>query len=275
MPEKGASVAADMPFTETDDFKAAVDLAVEEQIKRLIPTLMAEIGDAKRNAGTLADDDDGVPMFAKQLAHEIASNRAHENGRINVEPAEMKRRAEAFNELQKTLVELHGKAAQFYQQNPTAPENPYVPRYKLISKTQLLFPINGQLVPVLVDPLYQDDMKRQRQTEIDHPSIPNIAMLPDNEPAERVMSHFRRYIGEESVYDHDLGPMALTQNGTVIRGAAAAALLRNTRQDVNQSPVTLSAAGYQTTRIHRGDSQEAYGRNVQVLGTMTAPLRVR
>lgn len=252
-------------FTESAEFKAAVASAVET----LIPTLLQRLADTPP-AGAQGEPDD--PAWAKHLAYEIATYRGQDNGRFYVEPAELKKRQAAAEAIQELLIELRAKAQQFARERPEE-SNPYMPSYRLTQKTQLLVGDEfGRAIPVLFEPLYRDEVTRvQRQTEIDHLGIPNLAMLPINEPAQRLMGLFRTMIGEEQPTDPrtgapipgdgDLGEIALTRQGNVVRGAAAAAMLRNMRRPED---------GY--TNLRRGDGPGM--RRVQVLGSLTPPIEM-
>lgn len=258
-----------VPFMETAEFKAAVSA----QVEALIPQLLERLGAVRGEPGVSSEAHD--PTFAKQLAYEIATYRGQENGRFYLDPGEAEKRRQAMTELTEMLIDLRAKADRFAAEHPHEFVNPYIPSYRLTSKTQLVISDEqGRAIPVLMDPIYRDEQTRQtRQTEIDHPGIPNLAMEPSNEAATRVMALFRTFIGEEAPIDPrtgvpipsdaDLGAVALSRTGTVVRGRAAAATLRSTK---DSEPIT---------HIRRGDADGGIKRRVQVLGSLTQPIEVR
>lgn len=238
--------SADM--AETAEFKAAVDAAVAAAL----PALLVQLAAAREAAGSRSEAGDGD--FAKALALEIAKISGQGSGKIYVDPVVLEWRDKKMAELKTLLVELRA-------QNE-------VPVYRLIGKVQL--PI-GSLGPVMIDPLYRDRQKVQHNTELDWPGMPNLMMQPVNEPARRVMTLFREAVGEELPHgEEDLGAIALSPTGAVVRGAAAEMILRNSRQAAQPE---VGAAQGEVAQIRRGD--DPVKRKVQVLGTLTAPIEVQ
>lgn len=247
-------------LTETPEFKSAVKDAVDA----LLPDLMAQVHAAYQAAGAKTEPKD-VAVFANALALGMAKIGAQNSGQVYIDPAVIEERDKATKELQALLIDIRAQIAGAVGE---AAREAITPRYRLIGKVQLPIPGLGH---VLIDPLYRDRSKVQHHTEIDCPIIPNLMMQPVNEPARRVMDLFRKAVGEELPHgEEDLGAIALSPTGVVVRGAAAEMILRNSRQQAGMAP---QQADPNAVTIRRGD--DPVKRKVQVLGTLTQPIEVQ
>lgn len=236
-------------LTETPEFAEAVKAAVDAAL----PGIIAQLATARDAAGTTQEP--GDPAFAKALALEIAKISGQGSGRRYVDPVVLEGREQAMARLKALLIDLHARGV--------------VPAYRLVSKTQLPM---GTLGPVVIEPLYRDRNKVTRDTEIDWRGMPNLAMQPINEAAERVMAEFRAAVGAElPPGEEDLGPLALSPTGVVMRGDAARMLMRNDPAAREASDPQLAAAAEAAT-IRRGD--DPVKRKVRVLGTLMQPIEV-
>lgn len=258
-------VAAPLPV-ETRDFDGAVAKAVEEAIAARLPAMFAAIAQANGHA-----QGESPENFAKALALQMAKFTGQGVGKTYVDPEELEKRSTARRKMMDLLGELRLSGD--------------IPAYRVIAQTQL--PV-GTLGPIVIEPLWRGADRIQHDTEIDWLSVPNLAMHPLNDSAKRVFALFETAIGAEmpEVGDPEgldsplahmrpqLGLQALTPTGAVVRGAAAAAIIRNdpAMRDLgnqHQGPVSP----YQAAVIRRGEDPAV--RKKQVLGTLTDPIEMR
>jgi hypothetical protein len=267
--------------TDIDDEQAEIDRRVEAQVNAridaLLPVLFERMVGVQRQIGAAGQP--GDDSMAKLLAYEIAKLGGQETGRVFVDPVELEQRAHARKELGELLVEMQVRAREWDREHPQGGDNPHIPTYTLTSKVQvIIYNELGQALPVLMEPFYLDDNKRQRPTVVDSLGIPNTAMAPSNDAARLVHTKFMASIGGEAPTDprtgaliadpdRDMGQMAF-RNGVVVRGSAASSILRNTKgQDLREA--VSSGMG---VHVRRGDGET---RKVNVLGSLTPAIEVR
>lgn len=234
------------------EFQAALAAEVQARVDALLPDLMAKL--AKASGAVPAGDDKN---FVSALALQLAELTGQGSGRIYVAPEIVEARRQAFERLKALLVQLRVEKQ--------------MPAYRLTNKVQLnLGPTLGE---VLIDPLYRDNTRIVQSTEIDWPGIPNNAMFPINEAAERVFAEFSAWTGTAPKAEAD-EYLAVTSHGAVVRGEAAGVLLRNDRPRGGLGELGGAAADPDAPAAGIRRKDPAPKRLVQVLGTLTKPVEV-
>jgi hypothetical protein len=247
----------------TPEFKAALDAALAERL----PAMFAALAQANGHAQGQSPE-----SFAKALALQMAKFTGQGVGKTYVDPEELEKREAGHREMMRLLKECR--------------ETEQVPSYRVIKQVQLDVPPFG---PIVIEPVWRGADRIQHDTEIDYAWIPNLDMAPINEPAKAIFAQFEIWVGAEmpevsgaETLDspiarlpgqfgrHVLNP----HTGTVIRGAAASAVIRNDpalrnvgEQDFRQM------SSQQAAVIRRGEDPAV--RKKQVLGTLTEPFEMR
>lgn len=249
-------------MTESPEFKAAL----KEALDAALPAMLAAVVEANGRAVDASPE-----AYGKALALQLAKFTGQEVGKKYVDPEVLEKRAIARGEMMALLRKFRDTGV--------------VPAYKVIQPTQLEVPGLG---PIVIEPLWRGQDRVQRETEIDYMWIPNAAMVPINDPAKQVWKQFEIFAGMEmpevagadalptptAFLAPQLGQIALTPQGNVVRGSAAAAILRNIPEG-QALPLAQEHAGPSgaTAVIRRGDDPAV--RKRQVLGTLTEPIEMR
>lgn len=261
--------AAEAETSETAPVAAATDTpefarAVDEAVQKLLPELTARLLAALPAGKPAGDHKDFVGALALQLAELTGQGQ----GRIYVAPEIVEKRRRAMEGLTSCLIELQvaRRAARSDAEREAA-----TPIYQL--KNQVFLNV-GKEGEVLIDPLYRDNDKIVRPVDIDWLGIPNLSMEPLNPAARRVFRFFCETIGHQGGAAAPDELLALTSAGAVVRGAAAAAILRNDKaRELGEpgregnTPDHLPVAA-----IRRRD--QAPTTKIQVLGTLAAPVEI-
>lgn len=260
-PVEEPAVKPTISFADLPEFKAALEAALAEKL----PAMLAAVAQANGHAQAESPE-----SFAKALALQMAKFTGQGVGKTYIDPEELEKRAQATKAMTALLADFrkHGER----------------PAYRIIRQVQL--PV-GNLGPIVIEPLWRGADRIQHDTEIEWSYVPNLSMVPINDPARQVMRLFEVAIGAEmpEVADPEslesplatirpqLGGQALTATGTVVRGAAAAAIIRNdpAHRDLGMNQGPMSPA--QAAVIRKGDDPAV--RHKQVLGTLTEPIELR
>lgn len=235
---------------DSPEAQALIDAKVSARVEALLPELMAKLaGVQQATGGTPNGEDKG---FVQALALQLAELTGQGTGRIYVAPEIVESRRKALDRLKELLLDLRARRE--------------VPAYRL--KNKVVLNLGPRLGDTLIDPLYRDNQKIVQSTEIDWPGIPNGAMQPINEAAERVYALFCEWTGSATSAEADEF-LAITSHGAVVRGEAASQILRNDRR---RGEVGFEEAHEGAATIRRHD--QAPVQKVQVLGTLTAPVEI-
>jgi len=212
-------------FTQTPEFKSAVDAAVA----KAADSLMARLQTARVEAGTSQADSDGDVV--NRLAIAIAQLTDQGVGRYQrkVDPALLAQRQSAHERMIDLILAAHAKG--------------HVPHYALRHKVFL--PMGG-VGEQLVEPMYIGTDKNSYQRVISWPGVPNEAMIPEDDLADGIFTAFREWIGTEKTGAPDplSKVLAISPNGNVVEGEAAALIMRQGKAgrevrdvDANAGPV--------------------------------------
>lgn len=267
--ENGAMAADD--FTKTPEFAAAVAKAVAS----VVPGAVAE---AIKGAALSRDselDDQGATRFMRELAMTIAEISDQGTGRKRVAPEILARRAQAHDAMQKlrreTIDAYRDRSAQVGKQR--AASEGYLPRYRIIATCAL----NEQIV----QPFRRGDGKGEPAPNyIFWGGIPNLAMRPANEAAEKIFALFRESLGSspkdakvaqggERVED-----FWVTTGGNVIRGPkpqAQYAAAEIHADEVQLARIEEDAFFADDLGIPQGN--DPFAESINVLGTLAEPAR--
>lgn len=230
-PEKTVSI------TETEEFRAAVNKALTEELPRKIEELL------RSTQLPLPAADDRMSMESLALALGEMSSQ-NNTGRRYVDPKVLRQRKEGHDR----LVQLIAKAR----------SEGRVATYKLVNK--------ALLDDEVVQPFWIDSAHVSRPTIIDWTGIPNLVMVPENETAKEIYEAFRDSIGEveKVVPEEQLG---VTRGGLVVHGRAVRPRMEVGSQlgDAGGKPEQVGGL-----KVHNKTNP---GSNVQtrILGTLAAP----
>lgn len=225
-------------FTQSPEFRAAVKAAANEAVQGLAAQLHA----AREEAGTAPQDGDRALINELVVALAQLTDQGVGKYQRKTDPAILSQRQEARERMTKLILEAHAKGE--------------MPVYALRHKVFL--PMGG-VGEQLVEPMYIGTDKQSYQRVISWPGVPNEAMTPGNEVAEGIYAAFKGSIGSEKTGAPDplSKVLAISPNGTVLEGEAAAMVLR-------QGP-----AGRDKERVDRID--EAQKGNYPVGGIVGSP----
>lgn len=251
-------------LTTSPEFKAALEDALAEKL----PAMLAAIAQANGAAASESPEN-----FAKALALQMAKFTGQGTGKTYVDPEELEKRSAGRREMMRLLKEFQ--------------ESGEVPSYRVTRQIQLNVAPFG---PIVIEPLWRGADRVQHDTEIDFAWIPNLGMAPLNEPARRIYRQFEIWIAAEmpEVSDAEtldspvasmapqFGPQVLNPHtNTIVRGAAAAAIIRNdpALRGMGGQQAEGPTSPHQAAFIRRGDDPAV--RKKQVLGTLTDPIEMR
>jgi hypothetical protein len=226
------------PITETDEFKSAVAAATQAAIAAAIPTIIAQLSQAKGAVPV----SEGDQSWANGLAMAIAALNDQGSGRKRIAPEIVKQRDEAREEMVRRLVAAKAAGE--------------TPLYTLRNKVYL--------DEILIEPIYMDSAtKSPRPTEIGWPSVPSEAMIPVNEVAKGIFEMFSKSIGSVE-WQKKPDTFGITVGGLVVKNGA-----------VQPKRAVPSADGHIKTEgltiSHRGGDKNF--KEIPVLGTVAAPAR--
>ena len=156
--------SAEKIVTTSPEFQAAVDAAVESAVAKAVAA-------AQSLTSGSVNPEEG--KFAQILAMQLAQLTDQGTGRKRVAPEILDARHNAREEMKSVL-----RAAR---------KSGEIPVYFLVNKVYL--------DEVMVDPFWVGSDHISRKTEIEWPGIPNEAMRPVNEIAEKIYDAFTRSIG--------------------------------------------------------------------------------
>jgi hypothetical protein len=209
-----------------------VEAIVTAQVARAVEAMQA-----------MAPGNSGAGDFTRQLALAIAEMSDKDAGRVRISPDEQTRRDQAARDLDALLVHYDAKGI--------------VPEYKLSRKVQL----DSAAGPFVIDPMWIDPIsKKHMDTTIKWPGVPNDAMEPLNDPAEKAFALFKLAVGGIKTVKERL---RITASGVVIVEG----------QEVGQKPQVNAAPGSPrgvqiTGRTHAGEVKQTH-----ILGTIAPAAR--
>lgn len=226
------------PLAETQEFKDAIASATAAAIAAAIPTIVAQLSQAKGGIPV----DPGEQSWAQGLAMAIAQLNDQGTGRKRVAPEIVKARDEARVEMVNRLIAAKAAGE--------------MPLYTLRNKVYL--------DEVLIDPIYMDAAtKAPRATEIGWPSVPSEAMVPANDVAKGIFEMFSKSIGSAE-WSKKPDTFGITVGGLVVKNGA-----------VQPKRAVPSADGYVKTEgltiTHKGGEKNF--KEVPILGTVAQPAR--
>lgn len=226
------------PLAETAEFKEAVANATAAAIAAAIPTIVAQLSQAKGGAPIAA----GEQTWAEGLAMAIAQLNDQGTGRKRVAPEIVKARDESRKEMVRLLVEAKASGQ--------------VPLYQLRNKVYL--------DEILIEPIYIDAAtKSPRPTEIGWPSVPSEAMIPVNDVAKGIYEAFSKSIGSND-WNKPADTFGITVGGLVVKNGAV-----QPKRAVPSADGHIKTEGLTIT--HRGGDKNY--KEVPILGTIAQPAR--
>jgi hypothetical protein len=250
-------------LTSSPDFQAAVDLAVETQVQKLLPELMAKLVAVQTAASGPATP--GDTNFVASLALALAELTSQGTGRVYVAPEIVERRRVAMEKMIDKLVELHAKRK---AAATSEARERYLPVYRLRNKVFLPIPGQGE---TLIEPYYRDNTKIIQPQDIDWIGIPNLAMEPLNEAAKEVFTLYAESIGHQGGADAPDRLFFMTEGleGVALRGGEGFLARDRAKQlgDPEGQDPEMPAAG-----LRRKDP--APKQKQQVWGSLTQPVEV-
>jgi len=165
---------------------------LDQRVAELVEQRLAGLKDVVAKASPGAEGQD-LAAIIQSMAMAIANVSDQGTGRKRVAPEEIVRREEARVVMFRLIDEAN--------ETGTAPE--YQLRHLVYLKEQK------------VNPVWVDSSHRQQPTHIHWFGVPNQAMVPVNDMANRIHRAFLDSIGEKEVAQ-DLGPMRVTAGGLAI-----------------------------------------------------------
>ncbi len=223
--------------TETAEFKAAVEAAVAEGIRRALAALPAGSALASSQGGAAR----GTEILFRQMAMAIGEIADQGTGRKRIAP--------------EILAQRHAARARMEALISKARRDGGIPVYDLRAKVYL--------DEVLIDPIDVGADHVHRPTQIEWPGVPNEAMTPVNAVAQEIHAAFMASIGSVVTVVED-GPMMATPGGLTIVGRGKPAV---------KSAGDGGTAGEGLKVNRHGRNPAALGKSVRVLGTVAEPAR--
>lgn len=192
------------PVTETPEFKAALSVAVDSAMQKIV----GQLATARAKSGTTDSDPADPDMkWMRQLAMAMAEISDQGTSRKRVAPEVLAKRAEARDHMATLIVEARAKKLK--------------PDYRLVAQVQLNDPKTG---PRLLQPFRIDKDKRAVPVEIYWSGVPNEAMRPLNDTAKAIYRAFMESIGgntdmiKDGNFPADMRAVSVTQGGLVVKG---------------------------------------------------------
>lgn len=235
-------------FTQTQEFKSAVQEAATAAAAEAMAKLMADFKPASDDRGASVDSESDA--WAKRLATYIANLSDQRDGRKFVAPEIVEDMRRARDRMHALLHAVRDRGLR--------------PEYTVIAKTQL----NEQLI----EPFTQTDDRKVKATHIVWTGVPNEAMRPLNDVAKEIFAAFSDSIsGKALELNQDQRPIFLTYSGLVVNGTPPA------RKTIGGGEVNRDFSfSDQMVVVDESAIGDPYDRNaphVRVLGTLADPAR--
>ena len=237
------SILDEMPvpsFTETPEFRAAVDRAVNEAAPKIAALTIAEL--ATKSSGGLPTDVkallDGLALAIAEMSHQGSPRDKP------VDPAVLAERRAGQERMDALIAEARALPR----------GDPRRPKYKTRSKQNLS--------DHMIDPWRRNSAtKKAIPVEFRWLGEPNDAMIPLNEMAERIYVEFRASRGNKKEYEKQVRRQAwLSDGGLLIEGTPP---MRREVGSLNSENDVLDI----------GDPYDPNASHVRVLGTIHKPAR--
>jgi hypothetical protein len=240
------------PLVETEAFKEAVAAAAQAAIAPLLEQFKAAAGAQSGDTAALPVGV-GAPDMALFRGLALAMSEIADQGtdRKRVAPEILEQRRAAGEKLKEVLAEVRANGDQ--------------PLYQLKNKIQVKLRNKGEAI---IEPLWLGNDKIHYPTEIMSPDVPNLAMVPINEPAKRIYALFLESIGSGAELElKEPDGIALTPGGVVVRGNAAQQVARHLGSDW----IGHDRPEGEFAEVRR--NQPSQTKDVRVLGTIAPPAR--
>lgn len=229
--------------TNSPEFQKAVAEAVAGAIPALKDQILSHLAEA-RGAAPAASEGTADHAFANALAMSLAQLTDQGTGRKRVAPEILRARSEHRDCMTTLIIDARASGL--------------IPVYSLKNKCYL--------DEVMIEPFYIAPDHTQRPTEIEWLGVPNEAMSPVNDIAQKIHAEFVGSIG--SVAKDDNLPereLKVTPGGVVVKGRPMG---RNTaKNSVNQPAATSEGL-----RVRHKDAPGQF-KETHILGTVAAPAR--
>ena len=236
--------------TERPEFKAAVDAAVKAAMQTLVVNLAPSV--AETAAAQISSSPTAGMFDPRALAMAIAELTDQGTGMQRV-PAEV---------IEARRIATARLSALIRQAN----EIGVVPTYRLVAKTVLPTP-DGE---TLIEPLQRGRDNQVRPTKIRWPMVPNLAMEPADDWAERIMAAFRELIGNQAPAEVGVDTnIALTDQGHVVVGSAIQQRKDRAADRPNFGALVIDEDG---SALPSNGGGPAYT-DVRILGSIATPAR--
>lgn len=161
-----------------DDFETQVEARVQERLdafkSEIVATLAEQLRTARGDDTAEPELHSGDRALISSLAVELARLTDPHNVKQTISPEVAKARAAAKERMMALLMQAHVEKK--------------MPTYILRNKAYL-----GE---ILIEPKYEDPVTHKMEDQgINWPGIPNLAMVPTNEIAERIFTEYKDFIG--------------------------------------------------------------------------------
>lgn len=250
---EAARNAPQTALVDTPEFKEAVAAAAQAAVAPLLERL-ASAGNGNGEKASPAVAGEAEMALFRGIAMAMAEVADQGSDRKRVSPEILAKRETAMVDLMATLAEIRASGE--------------MPVYQLKNKVQVILRDKGETI---IEPLWLGNDKIHYPTEISSPDIPNLAMIPINDPARRVFSLFLESIGSvEELHLQEPEGLAMTRAGTVVRGNAALQVARQTGGDPSKW-VGHDRPAQDFVEVRR--NQPSQTKDVHVLGTIQPPAR--
>lgn len=263
------SAPTDAPaITETPEFKAAVETAVEAATKKILAMLSGRTESAAAEPSAAAPAAAPAPeflAFANALAMSISDLGGQGVGKIKkVAPEVMAERTAAHGRMVELIVDAYKAADAARRAGDQEAADAATPLYALRDKVYF-----GERI---VNPIYVEPFTgRKRQQEIEWFRSPNHSMTPVNDIAKAIHAEFMQWTGTKIATPlDDLRDLAITASGFVVRGGSASLQRNANLRDVeaqHTGAANQQALGALKLRGRAG----AGATEVHVLGTLHQP----
>jgi hypothetical protein len=255
-----------VPFTETAEFKAAVQAAVQTAVPQAaaeaVAAAMAQMRAAAPQsvpaAGTPADASATSSLF-REMALAIAEISDQGTDRKRVAPEVLEQRAQAQKRLDQLLEDARVRARAV---TTNAESRKVLPWYRCVS---MLYLNERKILPFVQDP----GTKQAVPVEFSWTGEPNDAMRPINDVAKEVYREFRLSRGniEKVKGSYETKPLWMTKAGLVVHGDAPSSAANG------RGAQTIEVAEYKDDLEFGGmpAGSDPNADFVNILGTIHAP----